>query len=489
MVFLAAGFILPRFIDRSIGQTALGVWDFCWSIINYISLIQLGIGSSVNRYVAKHRAEGDVGGLNIAVSSVTFVQFLCGVLVLVIVGAAYFLVPVLWGNRLGEFLPAARMLVLLLGVSLAVRTAFGGFGGVVTGCHRWDLYNGITAGGHGLAVAAMIAALFFGHGLIGLGACYAAGSAATMAALVVVAHWVCPELKVRPSSIRVGQALEMFRFGGKTFMQTMSRSLLYQTTSVIIITFLGPAALAVYSRPMALVNHVRTFVIKFAHTLTPVASQMDAAGNSEDLAEFLLETARYSAAMALPPIIFLSVFGGTVLNVWMGRAYEQGLLLSVLALGHLTTVAHQPLFTVLIGIDAHGKPSLLCLLGAILSSGLCYFMLASGRGGIIAAATSVVGPLVLVDGVFLPLFACRRMKFSLGRFFRKAWLLPVACSTPFAVCLALSRTFLPPLPAIIVGGTTGGTALAVCYWRWILPHGLRDRIAARITKIPWASAR
>ena len=70
MVFVIAGFIMPRMIDRHIGQTSLGIWDFSWSLVNYFGLAGLGIGSSVNRYVAKYRAVNDIEGLRKAVSSV-----------------------------------------------------------------------------------------------------------------------------------------------------------------------------------------------------------------------------------------------------------------------------------------------------------------------------------------------------------------------------------------------------------------------------------
>lgn len=63
-VFIVAGFIMPRLIDTRIGQEALGVWDFAWSLVAYFSLVQAGVVSSVNRFVAKYQAVGDLDGVN-----------------------------------------------------------------------------------------------------------------------------------------------------------------------------------------------------------------------------------------------------------------------------------------------------------------------------------------------------------------------------------------------------------------------------------------
>ena len=48
-VFIVAGFIMPRFIDRTIGQEALGIWDFAWSVVSYFGLAEIGVGASVGR--------------------------------------------------------------------------------------------------------------------------------------------------------------------------------------------------------------------------------------------------------------------------------------------------------------------------------------------------------------------------------------------------------------------------------------------------------
>src|SRR6476469_9566988 len=55
-VFIIAGFIMPRQIDRYVGQVGLGVWDFGWTAVNYFFIAQIGVGVSVNRYVARYRA-------------------------------------------------------------------------------------------------------------------------------------------------------------------------------------------------------------------------------------------------------------------------------------------------------------------------------------------------------------------------------------------------------------------------------------------------
>ena len=46
---IIAGFIIPRLIDRRLGLELLGVWDLGWSMVSYFTLLDGGIGSTINR--------------------------------------------------------------------------------------------------------------------------------------------------------------------------------------------------------------------------------------------------------------------------------------------------------------------------------------------------------------------------------------------------------------------------------------------------------
>src|SRR5262249_21126034 len=148
VVFIVAGFLMPRLIDAHLGQVALGMWDFGWSTVSYFVLAQAGVGSSVNRYVAEFRSTGDLGALHRTLASVTLIQLAAPLLALALTALVVWLLPMLFGARLGAGVETARWMIALLGASIAVQLAFDGFGGVLTGCHRWDVHNMVNAGAY-----------------------------------------------------------------------------------------------------------------------------------------------------------------------------------------------------------------------------------------------------------------------------------------------------------------------------------------------------
>jgi len=482
LVFVIAGFLLPRFIDRNIGQAMLGVWDFSWSLVSYSSLIMLGVGSSVNRYVAMHLAQNNVEGLNESISSVFCIQFLMGLTVLIITALLIWALPLFWSNTLGALIPDAQWLVFYLGISNALGFAFGAFDGVLTGCHRWDIYNSVNAGSHAVGITAMIIVLTLGGGILWLGFLYFVETVLLVLTKLVLVYKVCPVLNIRAKYARVSVALSMLRFGGKAYVNQVSRILLYQTNSILIVTFLGPVMLALYARPMALVHHVSALSVKLAHTITPVASELHSTGDRSDLAELILKMARYNVAMALPLVTFMCILGGPLLLLWMGKLYQNDILISILAGGHLFTIANQPLQTALIGINAHGRPAIFTFCAAIVSILLCYLSLTYWQGGLTFVALSVCAPLMLADGVFITTYSCRKLNLPMSEFATKVWLEPVLCVTPFAICLLLVRIIFPPITALFLGILLGGVLLLLIYWKWMLPLPLRDKILGVCSK-------
>jgi hypothetical protein len=39
LIQTVSGFIIPRLVDNDIGQSGLGVWDFCWTLVAYFGLV------------------------------------------------------------------------------------------------------------------------------------------------------------------------------------------------------------------------------------------------------------------------------------------------------------------------------------------------------------------------------------------------------------------------------------------------------------------
>ncbi len=481
LVFLVAGFVLPRMIDGHVGQQALGVWDFGWSIVAYFVLALGGIVSSVNRFVARYRAAGDLPALNRFVSSVSFVLLLAGLVLAGVTGVVAWAVPRLLSEQLAEYVDEARWVVGFLGLSVVVQVTFAGFAGVLTGCHRWDLHNGINAGAYALTVVGMIIALLLGGGLRELALLTLLGEVLGRTLRCLLAYRVCPGLSVRLRHVRRATIRESLTFGGKSYLPQLGDVLLNQTIAVLIVVHLGPAALAAYSRPRSLVRHVNTLVQKLAMVLTPTASSFDSAARREELRDLLVKSTRYAAFVTLPMILTLVILGGPLLRLWMGPRYENGLLLATLALGYCTAMLLRPAQHILVGLNAHGRPGAANLAAAAVAIGLAFLAVGPLNLGLLGAALAAGIPLTLANGLYIPFIACRVLHLPTRRFVVDTLRLPLLCVLPYALCLLAARLAFTQQPPLALGSgiLAGGLVLAGFYWHHALPPSLKKSVTAR----------
>lgn len=484
IVFVITGFIMPRLIDQHVGQFSLGIWDFCWSIVNYLNLASLGVGSSINRYVARHRANSDIIGLRESVSSVMCIQLIIAVFVLLSTATITWLMPLLFGNQLGAEMDVTRWVVALLGSGLAFQMAFDSSRGVMTGCHRWDLHNGIHAGSHVISMALMILVLNRGGGLRDLGLVHLSVVIVTEIFRTYLAHRICPELQVKLSYIKWPRAKEMLLFGSKTIVAGLPQLLTIQITNIIVVSALGPAALAVFSRPVALVRHVETFMNKFAFVLTPMAGSLQTNECTDELRQFFLETSRYGVALTLPILLFLVFFGDTILNLWMGDRYTHGIVLAILAIGYFLPISQNSAIRILMGLNMHGRISIINLAATFTIFIIGSLTIHAAGWTISNAAILISVSLTAGNGLIVPIMACRRLNIPFIDYLKNTFTLPVSCGVVFAAWLIISRIPFSgtPLTALAIAIAGGGAIITTLYFRYLLPDATRAKILDKISR-------
>jgi O-antigen/teichoic acid export membrane protein len=482
IVLILSGFVVPRLIDQRLGQEILGIWDFAWSLISHFALVQAGVTGSINRYVAQFRAQDDIDSLNRAVSSVAGVLRVMGALVLVLTVVCVWAMPSILRQSLSGHLAEARWVVLLLGTSLAIQVSASVYGGVLTGCHRWDWHNAMYALTYTIMLAGMVFSIFSGYGIVGLALVNLIGESFGRITRVVLAYRVCPGLQIRRNHMHWKTAREMMGFGGKMFVRDSATLLLGQTTSLLILSYAGPAALALFSRPTALVRTMGSFISKYANVLTPTASSLHSAGDSLEVRMLAIKSTRYNLFLCLPPMIFLALTGGDLIALWMGAKYANASLVAVLVGAHFFSMAYAPLYHVLCGLDKHGSVSLVLMFGAICGVVAAFVCLAVAGGGLTSVAASFGAPWAIVNGIYLPFYACKRLRLPLRKFLVDIWRLPLAVCVPFTLIIVAVK-WLPIVSAfqrLIVFGLTGGTVLFAVYWGFVVPETWKSMVLRRV---------
>ncbi len=481
-VFFVAGFIMPRLMDRYVGQFNLGIWDFAWSIMTYLTLTRLDIGSAINRYVAKYKAVGDIENLTCLISTVICLQLITASIVLVATALIVWWLPFLFAGKLGEGTGMARWVITFLGISLAIRMANGTSSGILSGCHRWDLHNKILATTRAAQVILMGIALYLGAELPLL--------AFIVLFISIVAEWqryrlsrrLIPEVHIGTAHFSWAKAKEVIRFGLKTVIIDLPPLYLVQTTNILIASQLGPAQLAVFARSVALVRHVESFVAKFAFILAPTAGALQAVGKSDELRDFFLKSSRYGVAFATPLLVFLIINGDAVLQVWMGKDYAFGCPLAILALGYLLPTSQNTVREILKGMNLHGRIGGITLITSVICFGTILLLTWRYQLTLTTAAVLIAVPLSLSLGILPAFYACKNLNIQYSQYLKHTLTGPFLCNVVFGFCLWFFRFFYTDdiILYIFWGTFVGGALLLILYLKFIFPPKSLSRIFKKI---------
>lgn len=478
---IASGFIIPRMIDAGAGQAALGVWDFGWALVSYFSLVESGVGSSVNRYIALERGRGDQAGVNRIASSAALIQRIVGGIILILTLVCAWCIPYDLKGATPELVGDARWLVFLLGASAGL-TMFGAvYTGVLTGCNRWASHYSVYAITNILSVIAMFAVLILGYGIVALGVVQLSREVLGRLIRRVLAYRACPGLEISLSLSDRATMKSMLGFGGRMAIGRISRVVLAQTTSILIVAFMGPASLALFARPRSLVRQASVFPQKHANMLVPTVASLFGADQMDEVRSFVVSSCRAGLYMAFPIIVFLLVNGTPLVQLWMGTEYADSILISLLILGYAAEFCNQPLESLLLGLNCHGRPGVVMMLAAVVAIAATWILLSQGCG-LHSVALAIGIPWSFAHGVYLPYYTCKRLGMPVFRFLWLSWKGPVAFGIPFGMILMLGQHLAPhhPASAIIIGMSAGCVFLFTCYWLWVIPTDLKHQAMRRM---------
>src|SRR5215471_9660986 len=134
------GIFLSPYILHRLGDEAFGLWILIFSLTGYYGLFDLGIRSSIIRYVAKYSATEEYAELNRLVNTAMFSYGGIGAVAMgITVAGAYYLNSIF--RVPAAFESTARWLLLMVGTSVSLGFPLGVFSGTLEGLQRFYLLN------------------------------------------------------------------------------------------------------------------------------------------------------------------------------------------------------------------------------------------------------------------------------------------------------------------------------------------------------------
>lgn len=469
------GLVMLPFNLSHLGMAAYGVWMLTSSITVYFSMLDLGYGGALVRFVAQYRARRDRDSLNQVLSTMSVIYTTIAVVTYAIVLLIAFNLD--WVTRLTAAEAAtSRTLLLIIGAHVALRFVFGVYGGVIVGFQRYHL-NNVTSIATSIAAAlANVAVLLSGYGVVGL---VAATTTVRVLALLVYrlnAYRVYPGLRVDWRLFRRDRLREVSGFSVVMLALDGGYKLNYSTDVLVIGTMIGAPAVALWSPAQRLTEVALRLSNQLSESLFPIVVDCDEGQRLARLRTILVHGTRLSLATVLPIAGGLSLVAHQLLAAWLGPTFGQtAVVVQILAAVVIVRVGTSVSSVVLKGAGLHVR--LTVLVGIMAVANLVMSVALATRYGLTGVA---LGTLIPVAGTaifgMIP-GACRRTGLSLLQFAREAlwpalWPAPAAAAALLAARHALQA--FPQFAAIVAQLGVGAIVYAALFLLAIGADGRRE---------------
>jgi len=434
---IVVGLFLSPFILHRLGDSAFGIWVLIFSLTGYYGLFDLGIRSSIVRYVSKFTATQDHEDLAKLVNTSVFTYSCIGAISLLLTLTVCFYVNAIFRIP-PELHTTARWLLLMVGCSVALGFPLGIFDGFLEGLQRFYVLSWTNVVSQLLRAGLIVLALTHGRGLLTIAAITIV--LPLLASLVrgSIALRICPV----PFGLRyVNRATfrQMANYGGVTFMIMVAGRLKFKTDELVIGTFLSAAAITYFNIGARIVDYAGQVVTTLAQVFVPMSSQSEARGDVNRLRKIFVVGNRVCAFVIFPICAILIILGKSVIEVWVGQKYiatSYPVLVIMIACSTLW-FAQGASGRVLFGMSKHGTWAIVTLIEGV--SNLILSIILVRPYGIIGDAFGTAIPLACSTILFMPRHVSKLLGIRLRTYLREAYVLPLMLCVPLVLALLLLR--------------------------------------------------
>src|SRR5580700_5524486 len=467
-VNVLVGVFLSPFIIHRLGDEAFGIWVIIFSITGYYGLFDLGIRSSIVRYVSKYTATNDQDELNRLVNTALFSYSCIGIVAMVITLVAALFVHTIKGVS-PEFEVTARWLLLMVGTAVSLGFPFGLFGGILEGLQRFYLLNFTNVSTTLLRALLIVVALSHGRGLLTV-AFITVGLPLVGGLINAAAVFRHLRLRLGPQYVSLASLRQIATYGGTTFLIIVASRLRFKTDALVIGTFVSAAAVTYFTIGSRLVEYATETVGALAQIFIPMSSQSQAKGDLDGLRKIFVLGNRACSFIIFPIAAILTILGKSVIEAWVGPKYVAASYPVLLVLLYPTTLmlAQAASGRTLWGMAKHRTWAWVVLAEG--ASNLILSIILVRHYGILGDAIGTAIPLTCSMIFFLPRHLCHLLGIKLTTYLYRAFVLPVVLCIPVVgVLLLMQRWYIPHrlgplLIQLVIACLVYGVGLAWAFW-------------------------
>jgi O-antigen/teichoic acid export membrane protein len=378
----------------------------------------------------------------------------------------------------------ARWTVFFVGLSIGVTFPGAMFSGSLAALSRYDLTNARTS----ITLLARAFLIWFflrqGFGLISVAVIFFLSNLIGHTIDFVIAWRVYHgfNFEFRREALRETASV-LLKFSGFAFLLSISTRLLFWSDNVVVGAVLGPAAVTFYAIGGNLIDNSRAILTTLTSILVPMATSMDARGESAALQRLMVRAVRSIFLVMYPLVVGFLVLGYPFIMLWMGAEYASvsSRVLTLLAVPLLFAPIQSVCGQVLYATNRHQFNSYAAIAHALVNLGISIYL--AKRIGLLGVAWGTLLPALVVSAIIVPWYTLKTLNIRFSAFYWSAVLRTVLLTTPYVLVLVVLRVYINPHSWAVFFACVLAAALiyALLVWLLVLDNEEKQRVRNKLT--------
>lgn len=424
---------------RILGQAEYGINGIAQSIGNYLYLLNMGLGGTIIRYLAKYRASGEkekeeqVAGMFIQIYTVLSI-------IIAIVGSIVALNIHRYDNALTlTELSLLKKLIILNTINTALFMPFNVMGSILVAHEEFIVNKGVAFFTTLLTPFLNLAFLFAGVGSIGFPI---VTIITNIIGYSVYTPYALKKIGIVPKFGKPDWPLlrEIFQFTILVFLTRLVDALYWSTDRLIIGWSLGAVATAVYNIGAVFNGHVSSFSNAISSVLVPKLTNMEVQNASaQQFTEIFIRIGRLQYIIVSFIISAFIAFGRQFILLWAGPGYENAYWVAIFTMIPAAIGLIQNTGTnILYAKNKHLFRAVSYFFMSLLNITLTFLWVT--EYGIIGAAWATCIACILEDGVIMNWYYHKKIKIDIPLFWKNIlYMSPVSIAMGGTAWVTLDR--------------------------------------------------
>lgn len=394
-------FVYTPIMLRLLGQAEYGLFSLASSAVSYLSLLSFGFGSTIIRYIAKYRAEGDKAAEERAYGF--FLALYCGLAVLVMICGsiiAFHIEPIFKRGLSQQELDKMKTLVLIMTFNSALSFPNSVVSSMITAHEKYVFRKLVDMVSTVVAPLANLIALYLGYASVGMAL---AATIVQFAMLPLNAIYCSKRLHLKPVLAKLPGALikEMLGFSAFVFIGSIVDMLFWATDKIVLGMLSGSVAVAIYNVGGTFNSTVMNLSTSISGVLTPkITGMVICDASKEDLTTLFIRVGRLQFIIIALIVSGFTVFGQSFVRLWAGEEYADAYWVAILTMFPLCVPLIQNTgLSIITAQNKHRFRSIVYLVIAILNVVSTYLTVPSY--GILGAAACSCVSYILGQGLVM----------------------------------------------------------------------------------------